>query len=393
MASSSDQRRAYQGPVIFSNAFRSFFLFGGMWSALAMILWIAFLAFQTQPPSRFSGVDWHMHEMVFGYTSAVITGFLLTAVPNWTGRLPVVGRPIAGLFAVWLAGRVVVLLSEGVPPWLVALVDVGFLVALAGLLLREILAGKNWKNLPVVVLVSLLAFANALFHFEAHTGAAYGGIGIRLGVATILMLLMLIGGRVTPSFTRNWLAKTGSEARPRQAGRFDMAALGLAAIALIAWLSVPDHVVTQTICLGVAILHFYRLARWFGWHTFSEPLVTILHIGYGFAPIGFLMIALSDHLPGLSRPAHIPHAWTAGAFGIMTLAMMTRASLGHSGRALTATWPISLIYVLGILAALVRILAEIAPAEALLHLSATLWIAAFSLFFIIFLPILTRPRA
>lgn len=392
MDTTSQRRRAYRGPALFSSGFRVFFLAAGLWAVLAMLGWIAYLAFGLELPSRFTMAEWHAHEMIFGYTGAVVAGFLLTATPNWTGRLPVVGRGIGGLFALWGIGRIAILLSEELHPLTAGLLDVGFQVVLAAFLAREIVAGKTWRNLPVVLVLAVLVAANVLFHLEAAEGSASGGVGLRLGVGAILFLILLIGGRVVPSFTRNWMARMQSAHRPQPTNRFDLISLVVAGGALIFWVVAPETAVTRGLCLIAGVLHLVRLSRWLGWRTLSEPMLVILHLGYLFAPVGFLMIAASDGLAGWAGPAHVPHAWTAGTVGVMTLAMTTRVSLAHTGRPPAATRPISLVYFAVIFAACLRIGAEIWPSAVLWNLSAGFWIAAFAGFVVAFLPILTRPR-
>lgn len=202
------QERAWSGLALFSLGYRPFFLLGALWAALAMGLWAAMLAGQLALPTAFDPVSWHAHEFLFGYLAAIIAGFLLTAVPSWTGRPPLTGWPLASLAALWMAGRVAIMFSQGLPPLVVALVDLAMMAALAVLLTREIVAGGNWRNLPVVVLLVAFGAANGLFHWEAARGVyAAQGIGLRLGLAASLMMIAVIGGRIVPTFTRNWLVK------------------------------------------------------------------------------------------------------------------------------------------------------------------------------------------
>lgn len=386
MPTTSERRRAYKGPVLFSHGFRIFFLLAAVWAALAMTLWVVFLATGQEIPSRMMGADWHMHEMVFGYSSVVIAGFLLTAVPNWTGRLPVLGWPVVGLSAIWVAGRLSIFISEWLPAIVSPLIDSAFLIVLAAVLAREIIAGKNWRNLKVLGVVALLAASNAIFHYETLNGSAFGGYGIRLGVGTIVFLIILIGGRIIPSFTRNWLVRQEPGRLPTPVNRFDAFAVGLAVAALITWTIAPEFVGGRILNALAAVTHTIRLARWAGWRTIPEPLALILHIGYAFLPLGFLLLAIGDG-------AQIPHAWMVGVIGVMTMAMMTRVSLGHSGRPLAATWAITTLYVAVILAALLRITTEFMPDQTyLLYISATSWIAAFGGFAFVYYPILAKPR-
>ncbi len=386
MLTTSERRRAYKGPILFSHGFRIFFLLAGIWAALAMTLWVVFLATGTQIPSRLIGADWHMHEMVFGYSSVVIAGFLLTAVPNWTGRLPVLGWPVVSLSGIWIAGRIAIFTSEWLPTLVAPLIDSAFLVVLAAVLAREIIAGKNWRNLKVLGVVVLLAISNGIFHYEALNGLAFGGYGIRMGVGTIVFLIILIGGRVIPSFTRNWLARLGPGHLPTPINRFDTFAIAIAIAALLTWVIAPEFIGVRIFSALAAVTHVARFARWAGWRTMAEPLVVILHIGYAFVPLGFLLLATGDSM-------QIPHAWMVGVIGVVTLAMMTRVSLGHSGRPLVSTKSVAALYWAIVLAAVLRITTGFLPDQTyLLYTSATLWIAAFTGFVIVYYPILAKPR-
>jgi len=343
-------------------------------------------------PTHLSPLDWHIHEMLYGYVAAAIAGFLLTAIPNWTGRLPIQGTLLGALLAVWLAGRVAVALSAEIGWTSALLVDAAFLALVVAAATREIIAGGNWRNLPVVVLVLVLLSGNVAFHLEAHFRDA-ADISIRIGVGVVVLLISLIGGRIIPSFTRNWLVKFNPGRVPVPFGRFDGAVIGLSALALITWIVIPLNTITGVVMALVGMLHLVRLARWAGDRTARERLLVILHLGYAFVPSGFLLNALAGI--GVLPPSAGVHAWMTGAAGIMTLAVMTRASLGHTGQALTASPATQVIYVAIIVAALARVAAVVLPAhgDALLHVAACGWIVAFLGFAIAFGPLLTgNPR-
>ncbi len=393
MKTTSQQRRAYTGPTIFSLGFRPFFFGAALWAAGAMILWVFFLAAGLEVPSHLSGVDWHLHEFVFGYSSAVIAGFLLTAVPNWTGRMPVMGLPVAALAGLWLAGRLALLFSAYLPPLFAPIVDLSFIAVLALIIAREIIASTNWRNLKVLIILALIGIANGVFHYEAYTSAGFDGYGIRAGVALIVLLIMVVGGRIIPSFTRNWLIRQPEGRLPATMSEFDKATMILSAAALLLWIVLPESTTTRPMAALAGVLNFVRLARWAGHRTLKEPLLAILHIGFFFIPYGFLTIAAGDLLPGWSRASQIPHAFTAGAIGLVTLAMLTRTSLGHSGRPLAATKTVTAIYALVLLGVLTRIAGEFLPdVEPLLHAAATFWILGFGLFSVSFIPIFFKPR-
>jgi uncharacterized protein involved in response to NO len=388
----SEQIRSFTGPAILSYGFRPFFLFGALWAALAVAFWLPMLSGHLVLPSVFTPIEWHVHELLYGYVPAVVAGFLLTAVPNWTGRLPVVGTPLLLLFLTWIAGRIAVLTSIWIGAFVAAAVDLAFLAALGFFVAREIIAGNNTRNLKVLAVVALLLIGNALFHLEAIAPVG-NGYGTRLGIAAIVLLIMLIGGRIIPSFTRNWLARRGAGRLPASFDRFDVAAVAVSGVALTSWVIFPDEMPTALIGLAACGLNCARLYRWAGERTAAEPLVLILHVAYAFVPIGFLLLALAILTPRLVVQTGAMHGWTAGAIGLMTLAVMTRASLGHTGRPLTATRPIQFIYVAAFVAAFARIVAAFdVLRQPMLHISATAWVLAFVGYVIVYAPLLARQR-
>lgn len=392
MSTSAHQIRAYDGPALLSYGFRIFFLGGAIWAAVAMTLWLPVLTGNLELPTALSPLAWHVHELLFGFLPAVVAGFLLTAVPNWTGRLPVTGSPLLVLFLIWVAGRIAILTSQLTGLWIAASVDLAFLGALIIVIGREIVAGRNVRNLRVLILVGLLFAGDALFLSEAASGGT-DGYGTRLGIASAVLLISLIGGRIIPSFTRNWLVRQPSNQLPVPFNRYDVLTILASVIALAAWVGAPFETATGIMLLLAGLLHIWRISRWSGAHTTSEPILLVLHIGYAFIPVGFLLVAASILDPGLVSSSGALHAWTAGAIGLMTLAVMTRASLGHTGRATTADWPTLAIYLLALTAAIARLLAAFGIAYfPMLHVSATAWVLAFGGFAVVYGPLLMRPR-
>ena len=361
-----------------------------------MALWIAMLSGRLSLPIAFDPLTWHAHEALFGYLGAVVAGFLLTAVPNWTGRPPLAGWPLFGLFAVWLLGRLAVAVSALLPTWTVALVDLAFPTLLAAVILREILAGKNWRNLVVLLLLGTFLAGNALFHWEAarQGGYAASGLGLRLGLAAAVMMIVVIGGRIVPAFTRTWLAKRDAPALPASFGPLDRLALLVSLAALLSWVAAPAWAGSSLVLLAAGLALALRLARWQGLRTSAEPLVWILHIGYAFVPLGMLALGTAILRPDLLTNVAAQHLWMAGGIGVMTLAVMTRATLGHSGRDLKAdSWTTGL-YLLVIAAVAIRLLADPFPAWAapLYGLSAVLWCTGFFGFALLYGPLLIRRR-
>lgn len=386
------RRRDYAGPALFSYGFRPFFLGGTVWASLAILLWLPQYLGAFALPTAFAPLDWHIHEMLFGYVAAIIAGFLLTAIPNWTGRLPVNGAPLAALALLWLAGRVAILLSARIGLVAAAVIDIAFLVTLAAVALREILAGQNWRNLRVLGALGVLIAGNAVFHMEVMLRGA-ADYGTRIGIAAALMLLMLIGGRIVPSFTNNWIARMRPGRLPQPFSRFDAVSLATGAAGLIAWVAMPGHALTGVLLFAAGIAQAIRLARWAGDRTFRDRLVFVLHVAYAFVPLGFLLAGASAFFPDAVPPSAGIHAWTGGALGLMTLAVMTRATLGHTGRALVASPATQAIYLAVFLAATLRIVASIWPSITLIELAGCAWSAAFAGFVVAYGPLLLRARA
>lgn len=386
--------RAWRGPALLSYGFRPFFLFAGIWAVLAMAAWLAILGGWIDLPTHFDPVSWHAHEMLFGYLSAVVAGFLLTAVPNWTGRLPIVGWPLGGLIGLWVMGRMAIAFSTYLPVLLVAAVDLVFLIVLALAIAREILSGRNWRNLPVLAMLTVLIVANGLYHWEANSSYAASGYGLRLGLAGALMLISLIGGRIVPSFTRNWLVKQENPSRPASFDLFDKMTLAFTAIALVVWISWPATVPTAIFLIVAGAFQTLRLSRWSGSATGAEPLVWVLHAGYAFIPLGSVLLGIAILI---SDPLFMPaaqHVWMAGGIGLMTLAVMTRATLGHTGQELRADPGTSLTYLALIGSVAARLAAGLMPnlLDYLYNLSGLLWLIAFGGFILLYGPALLRAR-
>ncbi|MGR3460326.1 MAG: NnrS family protein [Roseovarius sp.] len=397
MTTTAERMRAWRGPAILTYGFRPLFLGASVWAAVAMVLWVPMLSGYIVLPTAFDPVSWHAHEFLFGYLGAVVAGFLLTAVPNWTGRLPIVGWPLGALVTLWLTGRVTVAVSAGLPPLVVATADLAFPVVFGAVLAREIVAGRNWRNLIVLGMLAIFTLGNALFHWEAARGGYPAqGHGLRLGLGAAIMMISVIGGRVVPSFTRNWLVKRRSTVLPvPPMQRFDKAALVAMLGALVLWVVQPLHPLTGAALVLTGVLHALRLGRWAGHRTLAEPLVTVLHVAYAFLPLGALAIGAEILLPGGLGMAGAQHLWMAGAIGLMTMSVMTRATLGHTGQALSAGAGTIAIYAALVLAVLARVGAGIWPEHAawLRGLSGLAWIAGFGGFAGLYGLAMLRPHA
>ena len=371
---SKKQRKTYYGPTLLSYGFRPFFLLSLIFGTTVIPLWVGIYSSVIQLNGSFSAIDWHIHEMLFGYAAAVICGFLFTAISNWTGRMPVRGWPLGVLVALWIAGRFAMAGTGGLrPPLIIMAIDSSFLIAVCTMIMVEVVAGRNWRNLKVVVPVLMFLAGNILFHIEviAQGTADYGR---RLSIAVVIFLITLIGGRIIPSFTRNWLVKSNPGRLPIPFNRFDALCLLTGVGALATWVIVPDTSITRGFLGVAALLHFVRLMRWCGHRTLHSPILLILHVAYAFIPMGLAVLALDAQTAGF-------HLLGIGAIGGMTTAVIMRATLGHTGRPLHIGPSLIAAFALIILAAIMRSAAPSFQTIGLsgLEITAILWTAAYGI--------------
>jgi uncharacterized protein involved in response to NO len=386
------KRRMAAAHPFLRGGFRPFFFGAATWAVIAISLWLFVLAGRITLPTRFDAVAWHRHEMLFGFVGAAVAGFLLTAIPNWTGRLPIAGKPLLSLFGMWAVARVAVLLSSLIGFWAAAILDVGLFVSLATLAAREVIASGN-RNIPIVGLVFLFGVTDAA-DYAGSAGFISEDLGWRAAVALIIIMISMIGGRIIPSFTRNWMVKRGvSQGLPTQPQALDLLVIASTAISLLFWLIFPDNWLTGAILLLAAAAQALRLSRWRGLRTGSDPLVLVLHLGYVWVPIGLLLLGLSIAGVNIPQSAGV-HALTAGGMTTMILAVMTRASLGHTARELKAAPLTVAAYVFVTLGALLRVAASLGlgPYGIMLGISGTVWALALILFLVVYRPILWSPR-
>jgi uncharacterized protein involved in response to NO len=390
MTDQAIERSDYQGPAFFSYGFRPYFLGAALFASVGLPVWILLLTGGGDSEFLSTAREWHVHEMVFGFLPAVITGFLLTAIPNWTGRSPIRGRKLVLLFTLWLAGRLVMAIPF-LMPVLSATVEGAFLVLVAAIVWREIAAGKSWSHAPIGGLISLYAGANILFHVLALSGAATD-LPERMALALVMVLLTLIGGRVTPNFTRDFLAEQSMTEQPASFSLVDGLSVVLVGIAAVTWIVQPQAMMTGWMLAVAGLVNMGRLLRWYGWVTWHEPLVLILHLGYGWLAIS--LFALGGAILGFGLPTtDAMHALTTGAVGVMTLAIMTRASLGHTGRPKHAGPLTICIYILVNLGAMLRVFGPSVDLSTnlVLGLAAMSWSGAYLLFALVYGPFLLRP--
>jgi uncharacterized protein involved in response to NO len=378
------------GLVLFSYGFRPFFLASALWGIVSMGLWTAYLTLGVPVAEDYGTLYWHAHEMLFGFAPAILAGFLLTAIPNWTGRLPIAGRPLAFLFSIWCAGRLAMLASGLTGVVAAAFVDALFLPAMLVLCTREVIAGKKWKDLKVVAGLFILSVANICFQVKAINGIS-PELPIRLGLSAYVLLVTIVGGRILPSFTRNWLNQFGRTDFPVPYNRYDAATIIVGAVALGSWAVWPDAIATGIVAAVATVMNVIRLYRWRGWTTWAEPIVFVLHAAFAFVPLGFAAVALGA--AGLPQIA-VLHVFAIGAISLMMLAVMTRATRGHTGRKLKSSRMTNASYVVLAFVALLRPLAEIAPSftAQILMTSAIGWMAALAMFAFEHAPMLCTGR-
>jgi len=377
-------------------AFRPMFLLGASFSAVAMLLWILVLSGQVSLPVYGQVMFWHAHEMIFGFVAAIIVGFLLTAVQNWTGLRATHGRALALLTVVWLSGRLFMLFGAGLPTWLVAAVDLLFLPLAAILLAVPLIRVKQQRNLFFVPVLFLLTFCNALMHNGLVSGRFdIQQLGSQNAVWLVTLLMAIMGGRVLPMFTAN--GTMTQKAQPIEwLDRIGLGSLWLIFILNITLFSaqLPNGVMAALYGISAVALGI-RCLRWRIWITLRVPLLWSLHVAYWFIPVGLALFALRElGITSITNSIAL-HALTAGAMGNMILAMIARVSLGHSGRPLQPKAIMSLAFLLVISAALSRVvLTWLVPDLAMswLVFAAAAWIIAYAIYVVVYLPILITPR-
>jgi len=388
-------------PILLTYAFRPFFLFSCLYACLAMIGWLALIGLHaaggqvlemsiSMPPYQ-----WHAHEMLFGYTLAVITGFFLTAVPNWTDTRPVQGVALGALVAAWIAGRLAIWFSAYLPALLVAGLDLLLIPMLMALVVKALMARWSKRNLIFLPILLSLFGGNLLAHLEQLGWTEDTmALGHTLALNVIVVLIVIIGGRVVPAFTTNALRKQGVENLPQSRKPLELASIiSVVAIALGDLAGLDDQI-RGGFAIFAAVANTLRFAGWCGTKILSQPIVWIMHLGYTWLIIGLTLKAIALFSPLLVEATAL-HALTIGAVGSMTIGVMTRASLGHTGRVIVASPMMVLAYAMISLAALTRVLGPMLVPEfyneAMLA-AGLLWIGAFVILSFIFWPILTKPR-
>lgn len=379
--------------ALFAYGFRPFFLAAGLHAIILLALWLHVLHSGHWPDGLGNPADWHGHEMLFGFAGAAIAGFLLTAVPNWTGERGFAGGKLVALTLLWLAGRLALNPIAPLPPLPGALIDLAFFPALGVMILPSIIRARNRRNYMMMLLLLLLTAASALYHLDRLSWVpGIWAVGRVLAIDMVLIMVALIGGRIVPSFTSSALKRLGRPATIPTFGWADRLALATSLALTLADILQPNGWVPGVLALVAGLAHGLRLARWQGWKGVDQPILFILHVAYGWIPVGLLLKA-GWLLAGLTVGQSWVHALTAGAFATMVLAVMSRAALGHTGREIVAAKATVAAYLLLTLAALVRVLAPmLADAMMAYRLAGAGWLAAFILFLVVYVPMLLTRR-
>jgi len=382
---------------LLSYAFRPFFLLGSLGAILVMVLWTLSLLGIGPVTAVTSPMMWHAHEMLFGFIMAIVAGFVLTAVAMWTGRTRLHGAPVGWLVVAWLAGRGAMIASATLPGLLVAVIDMLFPLLLLFLFAREVIAGGSRRNFIVVGIVAAIGILNLLYHVGATgTQAALDRTALLLMIHVVLLLITAIAGRIVPSFTANWLRGQGllqaEHQVPRSTNGIEVATLVMTGLTGGLATFAPASAFTGVAAILTAAIHAFRLSRWRGLATRSEPLLLIMHVAYLWLPIGYVLMAWSV-FGSTYTPSVAMHALTMGAIGSMILAMTTRVALGHTGRALHAARLTVLAYILLTLAIVARIAGPLTGPYYMksIELAAVGWIVTFMLYLWVYWPILTQP--
>ena len=378
-------------PAVLGFGFRPFFLLAGIHAAIAIPVWLILLQGLGSIASPIPPLAWHAHEMLFGFIVAAVAGFLLTAVPSWTESRGYAGAPLLGLTLLWIAGRLVTTLPLGLPAMMIALIDLAFIPILMLTVLPALIRSGNRRNFVFIGMLATLFAAN--LHFYLAGAATIEPL--LLGINIILLMVAMVGGRTLPAFTSSGLKQRGIDIKIRRYPALDMAALMATLAVVIVDVLFPGTIFAALAAAVAAVLLALRMARWQGQRTLHDPIIWVLHVAYAWLPVGLILKAA--WLFGAPIPsASWLHALTAGAYSTMILAIMSRATLGHTGRELVASGPVVIAYYLIGAAALMRVFGPMLFADAWrfwMIASGSLWSLAFMLFVVVYAPILCSPRA
>lgn len=380
---------------LFNYGFRPFFLLAGVYALAIVPVWLYFYVHHGALFGALPAMYWHSHEMLYGFVAAAIAGFLLTAVPSWTGARGFGGAPLLILVTLWIAGRVAMATIGDVPFWVSAIAELALLPALAALLVPPLFRSAN-RNTPLLAVLGVLWLIDAAFLMALKNGdSVLAGRTMTLAIDLVLVLVTVIGGRIVPAFTANALRGQGETAAIVTRAWLERTVVGLMAAVAVVDIFAPDPVISGTLALLAAAAHAYRLWGWRSFKAGSQSILWILHVAYAWLPIG-LALKACWLLGSVAWAMKWQHALTAGVFATMILAVMTRASLGHTGRQLTVPSSITIAYLLLTLSVVLRVFAvAIWPQRYVFAVSIAglLWMASFVIYVIVYTPILVGPRA
>ena len=385
--------RKSSAPALFQEGFRPFFLGAALWAALSMVLWLLAVSGRVVLPIAIDPLAWHAHEMIHGFAMAAVAGFLFTAIPNWTGRFPLQGVPLFALAVLWASGRAAMATSAIIGVAAASIIDLTFPLLFIGAVAREIVAGRNWRNAPALVALVLLLLGNGLTHVEFLQIAETGALGNRLGLAVLISLIALVGGRIIPSFTRNRLAKQKDSRLPPAADAFDRLALGLAPVGLAGWVADVDSGITGPLLLAAGLANVVRLVRWRGIAVWRDALLFALHLGYAWLTLGLILLELAS--VGFVPDGAALHALGAGAIATMVLTVMSRTIMARRDYGQATRFGLVAMLFAGHLAAVLRVGATALPDAygPLLAASGIAWMAGFAMFGLVSGPYLIARTA
>ena len=380
--------------ALFRYGFRPFFLAAGLAALLLVPWWAAALAWGVPLGTSWPAALWHGHEMLFGFIVAAVAGFLLTAVPSWTGARGFAGWPLVLLAGLWLTGRIGVSASAGLPLPVVAALDLSFLPALAGFVLVPLVRARN-RNSPLLAVLLTLWLTNVAFYWGlTHGDSIFARHALLVGIDIVLVLVTVIGGRIVPAFTSSALTQQGIGISLRAWRGMTPLAVGVMVVAVICDLFRPESVAAGAVALAAGVIQAVRLAQWRMLRTLRTPIVWVLHVAYLWLPVGLVLKGLAL-IFALAFAAYYLHALTIGAAALMIMAVMTRASLGHTGRPLVVSGATAYAYGLLAAAAVVRVfgpaLLPLAYVK-IVVLAAALWAVAFGIYLLGYTPMLIAPR-
>jgi uncharacterized protein involved in response to NO len=381
--------------ALFNYGFRPFFLLAGLYAFLLVPAWLYFYAHHGAPFGALPMMYWHSHEMLYGFIVAAIAGFLLTAVPSWTGGRGYAGAPLYALVGLWIAGRIAMATVGGPPFWVTALAELALLPALAALLAPSLFRSSN-RNTPLLAVIGVLWLIDAAFMVALSTGdAALAARTMTLAIDFVLILVTIIGGRIVPAFTANALRRRGESVQVVSRGWLEKGVIGSMIAIAVVDVFAPHAAVSGMLAALAAAVHAARLSGWRSFRARSESILWVLHVAYAWLPIGLALKAFWL-LGGVAWAAKWQHALTAGVFATMILAVMTRASLGHTGRPLVVSGAITLAYLLLTIGVALRVFANVLMPERYvlgMSIAGLAWMLSFLIFLIVYAPMLSSPRA